>query len=92
MDYIRSGARFRLKPQLNNKVDEGQKHQVVYLDKVVPFLHKAAIRSSLEKIPKDFRVTVDATDTVQMDTDVRAIIEEIVEDESSQKRGWNFQH
>ena len=91
LDYIRSGARFRLKPQLKNKVDKEKRHQVVYLDKVVPFLHKAAIRSSLEKIPKDFRVTVDATDTVQMDTDVRAIIEEIVENESSQKRGWEFQ-
>jgi hypothetical protein len=91
LDYIRSGARFRLKPQLKNKVDKEKRHQVVYLDKVVPFLHKAAIRSSLEEIPQDFKVTVDATDTVQMDTDVRTIIEEIVENESSQKRGWEFQ-
>jgi MFS superfamily sulfate permease-like transporter len=91
LDYIRSGARFRLKPHLNNEVDEEKKHHVIYLDTVVPFLHKAAIRSSLEEIPQDFSVTVDATDTVQMDTDVRTIIEEIVENASSQKRGWEFQ-
>jgi hypothetical protein len=76
---------------LNNEVDEEKKHHVIYLDTVVPFLHKAAIRSSLEEIPQDFSVTVDATDTVQMDTDVRTIIEEIVENASSQKRGWEFQ-
>jgi MFS superfamily sulfate permease-like transporter len=85
VDHVREGQRLRLKPLLNINVDAEKKHHIVYLDKVVPFLHKAAIREQLEDVPLDYQLTVDASAVKQLDTDVHDIIQDFVDRDESQK-------
>jgi MFS superfamily sulfate permease-like transporter len=85
VDHVREGQRLRLKPLLNINVDAEKKHHIVYLDKVVPFLHKAAIREQLEDVPLDCQLTVDASAVKQLDTDVHDIIQDFVDRDESQK-------
>ena len=86
VDHVRAGQRLRLRPQLNTTVDSGQKHQTLHLDKVVPFLHKASIRRQLEDVPADYRLTVDASTVEQLDTGVKDIIQDFVDQDGDQIR------
>ena len=86
VDHVREGQSLRLKPLLNASVDSEKKHHIVYLDKVVPFLHKAAIRKQLEELPLDCEITVDASTVSRLDTDVHDIIRDFVDRDASQPR------
>jgi MFS superfamily sulfate permease-like transporter len=86
VDHVRAGQRLRLRPQLNTTVDSDQKHQTLHLDKVVPFLHKASIRRQLEDVPADYRLTVDASTVEQLDTGVKDIIQDFVDQDGDQIR------
>ena len=86
VDHVREGQSLRLKPLLNASVDSEKKHHIVYLDKVVRFLHKAAIRKQLEELPLDCEITVDASTVSRLDTDVHDIIRDFVDRDASQPR------
>lgn len=49
------------------------------LSQEVSFLNKASIKNSLDALPEDSKVVIDATDTFYIDHDVRESIDEFVE-------------
>ena len=83
-DHVKMKQKLRLKPQLNTTVDSEKKHQTVHLDKVVPFLHKAAVLRKLEQLPLDHSVTVYASHSEHLDSYVCEIIEAFVSKEDRQ--------
>jgi MFS superfamily sulfate permease-like transporter len=89
-DHVKMKQRLRLMPQLNTTVDSEKKHQTVHLDKVVPFLHKAAVLRKLEQLPLDYSVTVDASHSEHLDSDVCEIIEAFVSKEDRQTKERQF--
>ncbi len=89
-DHVKMKQKLRLKPQLNTTVDSEKKHQTVHLDKVVPFLHKAAVLRKLEQLPLDHSVTVDASHSEHLDSDVCEIIEAFVSKEDRQTNERQF--
>ena len=88
--YIRTGSKFSFKPRLE-KEEEKQNEFTLRLGKMVPFLHKAGIQQLLEQLPEDSKVTIDATSTEQLDTDVEGIIDTFVEAKQVEQRDWQFQ-
>lgn len=57
----------------------------VKLSQEVSFLNKAAIKTTLEDLPENSKVTVDATDTVYIDFDVLEIIKEFANQKAAGK-------
>ena len=57
----------------------------IKLAQEVSFLNKAAIKESLQELPKNTKVTIDATDTVYIDHDVIELIEEFCKFTSVEK-------
>lgn len=88
--YIRTGSKFSFKPRLEK--EEGKQNELTLrLGKMVPFLHKAGMQRLLEQLPEDSKVTIDATNTEQLDTDVEGIISTFVEAKQTEQRDWQFQ-
>lgn len=88
--YIRTGSKFSFKPRLEK--EKGKQNELTLrLGKMVPFLHKAGMQRLLEQLPEDSKVTIDATNTEQLDTDVEGIISTFVEAKQTEQRDWQFQ-
>lgn len=62
----------------------------IRLGEDVTFLHKVGIRKLLLHIPKDHAVIIDCSRTVRMDTDVKDIIEEAVENSVKKGKDWSL--
>jgi MFS superfamily sulfate permease-like transporter len=88
--YVRTGAKFSFKPRLE-KEEEKQNEFTLRLGKMVPFLHKAGMQRMLEQLPENGKVTIDATNTEQLDTDVEDIIRNFVDAKQAEQRDWQFQ-
>lgn len=88
--YVRTGAKFSFKPRLE-KEEEKQNEFTLRLGKMVPFLHKAGMQRMLEQLPENGKVTIDATNTEQLDTDVEDIISNFVDAKQAEQRDWQFQ-
>lgn len=88
--YVRTGAKFSFKPRLE-KEEEKQDELTLRLGKMVPFLHKAGMQRMLEQLPENGKVTIDATNTEQLDTDVEDIISNFVDAKQAEQRDWQFQ-
>lgn len=88
--YVRTGAKFSFKPRLE-KEEEKQNEFTLRLGKMVPFLHKAGMQRMLEQFPENGKVTIDATNTEQLDTDVEDIISNFVDAKQAEQRDWQFQ-
>jgi MFS superfamily sulfate permease-like transporter len=58
---------------------------IIKLAQEVSFLNKAAIKESLQELPENTKVTIDATDTVYIDHDVIELIEEFCKFTSIEK-------
>ncbi len=58
---------------------------IIKLAQEVSFLNKAAIKESLQELPENTTVTIDATDTVYIDHDVIELIEEFCKFTSIEK-------
>ena len=88
--YVRTGAKFSFKPRLE-KEETKQNEFTLRMGKMVPFLHKAGMQRMLEQLPENGKVTIDATNTEQLDTDVEGIISNFVDAKQSEQRDWQFQ-
>ena len=88
--YVRTGAKFSFKPRLERE-EEKQDELTLRLGKMVPFLHKAGMQRMLEQLPENGKVTIDATNTEQLDTDVEDIISNFVDAKQAEQRDWQFQ-
>ena len=88
--YVRTGAKFSFKPRLE-KEEEKHNEFTLRLGKMVPFLHKAGMQRMLEQFPENGKVTIDATNTEQLDTDVEDIISNFVDAKQAEQRDWQFQ-
>lgn len=88
--YVRTGAKFSFTPRLE-KEETKQNEFTLRLGKMVPFLHKAGMQRMLEQLPENGKVTIDATNTEQLDTDVEGIISNFVDAKQAEQRDWQFQ-
>lgn len=75
-------------PIVDFELDDANNSCIVHLGEDVTFMHKVGIRKLFSTVPKNYRVVVDASRTVRMDSDVRLILNEWLE--KAAEEGWDW--
>lgn len=69
----------------HKELDDDHETLRIVLSEEVSFLNKASIRETLDKLPKNSKVIIDATNSKYIDFDVLEIIKEFTEIKSKLK-------